>query len=128
MIRGITPNVLSLKLVIQYLKAVERNTGLDRNHWFGPYRVIEVISNENIELDMPDSNRHPIVHINRLKKNNADDPIDVSTSIRNVLDKMRTQNEKGRLETKYFVELDNGETAWIADDVVDSRLLTDFKC
>ena len=90
--------------------------------------MIEVISNENVKLDMPDSNRHPVVHINRLKKNNADDPTEVSKSIRKVLDKIRTRNEKGRLEAKYFVELDNVETTWIADDFVDSRLLTDFKC
>jgi len=33
---------------------------------------------------------------------------------------MRTRNEKGRLETKYFVELNNGETTWISDDFVSA--------
>ena len=110
-----------------YLKAGERKTGLDRNHWFGPYRIIELISNENVKLNMPDSNRHPVVNINRLKKDNADDPAEICKSIRTVLDKMRTRNEKGRLETKYFVELQNGETTWIADDFVSAELLKDFK-
>ena len=85
-------------------------------------------SNENAKLDMSDSKRYPVVHINRLKKNIADDPIELSKSIRKVLDKMRTRNTKGRLETNYFVELDKGETTWIANDFLDSRLLTDFKC
>eukprot|EP00795_Rhopilema_esculentum_P017524 gene17524-9148_t len=110
-----------------YLKAGERKTGLDRNHWLGPYRVTEVVSKENVKLDMPDSNRHPVVNVNRLKRDKADDPVEMSKSIRKILDKMRTRNEKGRLETKYFVELANGETMWIADDHVSSHLLEDFK-
>ena len=76
---------------------------------------------------MPDSNIHPFVNVNRLKKNKADDPAELSKSIRTVLDKMRSRNEKGRLETKYFVELNNGKTTWIVDEFVDSRLLQDFK-
>ena len=72
-----------------YLKVGERKTGLHRNYWFGPYQVVELISNENVKLDMPNSNRHPIVNINRLKKNKADDPAELSKSIRTVLDKMR---------------------------------------
>ena len=102
-----------------YLKSGERKMGLDRNHWFGPYCMIEVLSKENVKLDMPNSKRHPIVHINHLKKNYAANPIEVSKSIQKVLDKMCTQNEKGRLEIKYFMELDNGETTWIADDFID---------
>ena len=88
---------------------------------------MELLSNENVKLEMPDSNRHPIVHINRLKRDNADDPAEIRKSIRKVLDKMRTRNEKGRLETKYFVELNNGETTWISDDFISAQLLQDFK-
>ena len=80
-----------------------------------------------MKLNMPDLNRHPVVNINRLKKDNADDPVEICKSIRTVLDKMRTRNEKGRLETKYFVELHNGKTTWIADNFVSAELLKDFK-
>ena len=80
-----------------------------------------------MKLKMPDSNRHPIVHINRLNRDNADDPAEICKSIRNVLEKMRTRNEKGRLETKHFVELNNGETTWISDDFVSAQLLQDLK-
>ena len=76
---------------------------------------------------MPDSNRHPVVNINRLKNDNADDPVEICKSIRTVLEKMRTRNKKGRLETKYSVEVHNGETTWIADEFVSAELLKDFK-
>ena len=36
---------------------------------------------------MPDSNRHPVVNINRLKRDNADNPAEICKSIRKVLDK-----------------------------------------
>lgn len=110
-----------------YLRAGERKTGLDRDHWYGPYQVEGVISNENVRLHMPGSNRHPVVNVNHLQRNKADDPIETSKSIRTVLDKMRNRNEKVRLETKYFVELENGETTWIADDFVDVQLSKDFE-
>ena len=67
------------------------------------------------------------MNINRLKRKIADDPVEISKSIRKILVKMRTRNGKGRLETKYFVELANGETMWIADDHISSHLLEDFK-
>jgi len=40
---------------------------------------------------------------------------------------MRTRNEKGRLETKCFVELHTCETTWISDDFVSAQLLQEFK-
>eukprot|EP00794_Sanderia_malayensis_P001170 gene1170-539_t len=38
-----------------YLKAGEKKTGLDRNHWEGPYIVEKIISKENVKLQMGNS-------------------------------------------------------------------------
>ena len=85
------------------------------HHWKGPYVIEEVVSNENVKLKMRDSRRYLVVHINRLKPDKADNLDEVSSDVIKVLDKMRTRNDKGRLETKYFVELKNGETLWLDD-------------
>ena len=106
-----------------YLKAGERKSGLDREHWMGPYIVEDVVSEENVKLKMGDSRRHPVVNVNRLKMDKADDLKRISESVTRILDKMRTRNEKGRLESKYFVELKNGETLWIADDYITPELI-----
>ena len=39
---------------------------------------------------------------------------------------MRTRNEKGRLETKYFVQLETRETMWISDNFIDQKVIEDF--
>ena len=109
-----------------YLKSGEKKIGLDRDHWKGPYVIEEVVSNENVKLKMRDSRRYPVVHINRLKPDKADNLDKVSSDVIKVLDKMRTRNDKGRLETKYFVELKNGETLWLDDTHVSLSLLDEF--
>ena len=58
---------------------------------------------------MSDSERHAVVNINRLKPDKSDKITEVKNLVTKVLDKMRTKNEKGRLETKYFVQLETGE-------------------
>ena len=75
---------------------------------------------------MNDSKRHPVVNVNRLKLDRSVKLMEVSKSIKKVLDKMRTRNEKGRLETTYFVQLDTGETMWISDNSIDQKLIEEF--
>ena len=55
-----------------YLKAGERKIGLDKEHWMGPYTVEEVVWEENVRLNMGASKRHPVVNVNRLKMDEAD--------------------------------------------------------
>ena len=75
---------------------------------------------------MNDSKRHPVVNVNRLKLDKSDKLMEGSKSIKKVLDKLRRRNEKGRLETKYFVQLDTGETMWISDNFIDQTLIEEF--
>ena len=75
---------------------------------------------------MNDSKRHPVVNVNRLKLDKSDKLMQVSKSIKKVLDQMRRRNEKGRLETKYVVQLDTGETMWISDNFIDQTLIEEF--
>ena len=113
-----------------YLKSGEKKTGLDRDHLKGLDVIEEVVSNENVKLKMgtsEDSRRHPVVHVNCLKPDKADNLEKVSSDVIKVLDKMRTRNDKGWLETKYFVELENGETLWLDDTHVSLSLLEKFK-
>ena len=51
----------------------------------------------------------------------------VKDRVRTVLDKMRQRNQKGRLETKFFVELDDGETLWVPSESVADRLIEEFE-
>ena len=59
---------------------------------------------------MNDSRKHRIVNVNRLKVDKSDNLRELSKSVKRILDKMRTRTEKGRLETKFFVQLENCET------------------
>ena len=68
---------------------------------------------------MNDSERHPLVNVNRLKVDKFDNLRELSKSVKRILDKMRTRTEKGRLETKFFVQLENDETLWMSDDFID---------
>ena len=106
-----------------YLKAGEKKSGLDREHWMGPFTVEEILSEENVRLNMGNSKRHPVVNVNRLKTDEADNLKTITESVTRILDKMRTRNEKGRIESKYFVELKNEETVWIADDFLTPELI-----
>ena len=78
-----------------YLKAGEKKSGLDREHWMGPFTVEEIISEENVRLNMGNSKRHPVVNVNRLKIDEADNLKRITESVTRILDKMRTRNEKG---------------------------------
>ena len=92
-----------------YLKAGEKKSGLDRGRWMGPFTVEEILSEENVKLTMGNSKRHPVVNVNRLKIDEADNLKRITESVIRILDKIRTRNEKARLESKYFVELKNGK-------------------
>eukprot|EP00794_Sanderia_malayensis_P015609 gene15609-17181_t len=85
-----------------HVKAGEQKSGLDCNHWLGPYQVIEIVSQENVKLNMGNPRRYPIVNVNRLKLDKSDNLEAVSKSVERMLDKTRTRNEKGRSETKYL--------------------------
>ena len=87
-----------------FMKVCERVTGLHKEHWKGPYLVEEIVSPENVRLQMSDARKNPVVHVNHLKRDTADQPYTIKPSIVRVLDKMRTRNAKGRLDTRYFVE------------------------
>ena len=104
-----------------------QTTGLDLQHWLGPYRVHRVISAENVELDLKASRRNRIVHVDQLKMCTLEQQADVQDRIRIVLDKMRQRNQKGRLETEYFVELDNEETLWVSSGCVANSLIEEFE-
>ena len=110
-----------------FMKVCERVIGLDKEHWKGPYPVEEIVSPENMRLHMPDSWKNPLVHVNHLKRDKADQPCRIKPSVVRVLDKMRTRNAKGRLDTRYFVELNDGTTnLWTSDDSVPDTLLEEF--
>ena len=112
-----------------YLKNNDKRqtTGLDMQHWLGPYRIHRIISAENVELDLKDSRRNRIVHVDQLKMCTVKQQADIQDRIRTVLDKMRQRNQKGRLETKYFVELDNEETLWVSSECVANSLIERFE-
>ena len=109
-----------------YLKASEKKSGLDCVHWLGPHEIVEIFSNENVRLKMNDSKRHSVVNINRLKPDKSDKLIEVSKLVTKMRDKMRTRNKKGRLETKYFVQIETRETVWVWDDFIDQKLIEEF--
>ena len=75
---------------------------------------------------MPDSQKNPVVHVNHLKRDKADQPYRIKPSVVRVLDKMRTRNAKGRLDTRYFVEMNNGTMLWTSYDSVPDTLLEEF--
>ena len=79
---------------------------------------------ENVCLQMTGSKRNPVVHVNYLKRDKSD-PVNKMKPFFfvKVLDKMRTRNDKGGLETRHFVELDDGTTLWCADEGVLEGLL-----
>ena len=87
-------------LISKSRRAGEKKSGLDREHWMGPFTVEEILSEENVRLNMDNSKRHPVVNVNRLKIDEADNLKRRTESVTRILDKMRTRNEKGRLESK----------------------------
>ena len=112
-----------------YLKNNDKkqSTGLNLEHWLGPYKVQRVISSQNVELDLKDSRRNRIVHVDQLKRCTEEQKEDIQNRVKTVLDKMRQRNQKSRLETKYFVELDNEETLWVSSECVPNKLIEEFE-
>ena len=51
-----------------FMKVCGRVTGLDKEHRKGPYVVEEIVSPENVRIQMPDSRKNPVVHVNHLKQ------------------------------------------------------------
>ena len=76
----------------------------------GPFTVEKILSEEIVKLNMGNSKRHPVLNVNRLEIDEADNLKRITESVTRILDKMRTRNEKDRLESKHFVELKKGET------------------
>ena len=109
-----------------FTKVCERVTGLDKEHLTGLYIVEEIVSPENVRLRMPDSRKNPVIHVNQLKRDKADQPNRIKPSVVKVLGKMHVRNAKGRLNTRYFVELKDGTTSWTPDDSVPDTLLEEF--
>ena len=47
---------------------IDAKKPLDRVRWTGPYKIKQVLSDQNIEIALPNRDRrHPIVHVNRTK-------------------------------------------------------------
>ena len=104
------------------MKVCERVTELDKEHWKGS----QIVSPENVRLRMPDSRKNPVVHVSHLKRDKTDQPYRVKPSVVKVLDKMSTRNAKGRLDSRYFVELNDGTTLWCTDEGVPEGLLQEI--
>ena len=67
-----------------------------------------------------------MVHVNHLKRDKTDQPYRIKPSVVRALDRVHTKNAKGRLDTRYFVELNDGTTLWTSDDSVPDMLLEEF--
>ena len=99
-----------------WLKREEKQGSLDRVKWIGPFRVSEVINEQNIRLILPKGNRqHEVVHANRLKRDSAVQKEDISGNIVRTLDTKRVRGINGRLVNKAFVELVGGHTMWVPE-------------
>ena len=99
-----------------WLKREEKQGSLDRVKWIGPFRVSEVINEQNIRLILPKGNRqHEVVHANRLKRDSAVQKEDISGNIVRTLDTKRVRGINGRLVNKAFLELVGGHTMWVPE-------------
>ncbi len=106
-----------------YLKAGEKKSGLHKDYWEGPYVIEKVISKEYVKSKMNSSRRNPMVHVNWLKPDKADNLEKISSDVKEILDKMRTRNNRVWLETKYFVLLKTRESLWVEDTHLPKDLL-----
>ena len=96
---------------------IDAKSPLDRVRWTGPYQIKQVLSEQNVGLALPNKDRrHPIVHVNRTKRDTAVTKEDVSGRIEKSIEQRKVRGLNGRLVNKSFVQLDNGFTLWVPTD------------
>ena len=87
---------------------------LDRIKWSGPFKIRGIKGTHNVEVILPKGDRrHPIIHINRLKKDDAVQREDIKGRVEKVLSTRKVRGLNGRLTTKAFVRLESGYTMWV---------------
>ena len=103
-----------------WLKREDKDNGLDRVKWTGPYQITEVVGDQNVKLNLPRGNlQHPTVHVNRLKGDDSVQRVDIEGKISRVLENKKVRGLNGRLSNKSFVELEGGHTLWVPSTWVD---------
>lgn len=109
------------------------------HNWHGPFEITKKLSDVTfVAKSCDDKNTIQTVHINRLKPftdpNGRTDRDEAeiqeqlsSDNVVKILDVMRTRNDSKRLEKRYFVELESGETKWVGEkDIKDFKLVSNF--
>ena len=87
---------------------------LDRTRWTGPYRLTKLVGTHNAEVELPKADRrHPTVHVNRLKKDDAVQKEDIEGRVEKVLSTRKVRGLNGRLTNKSFIRLNGGYTMWV---------------
>lgn len=111
-------------------------------HWHGPFRIIEKLSDVSYKLQTFDDKRSvQTVHVNRLKRvvdpegrtehaddndNNIEETVENGDIIEK-LDMMRSRNESKRLEKHYLVRYESGETQWVKESEISNyKLINEF--
>ena len=89
---------------------------------------MQVICDNNVKLDLEGSKRNPVVNVEHLK------PFtgllaNEGKNIVKIVDKLRRSRnfDTKRLESRYFVEFNDGQTEWVPTDVVPTELCTEFE-
>ena len=84
---------------------------LDRVRWTGPYKIRATKGTHNVEVTLPGGDRrHPIFHVNRLKRDDAVQREDIKGRVEKVLSTRKVRGLNGRLVTKAFIKLEGGYT------------------
>ena len=92
---------------------------LDRVKWTGPYKIKKTAGTHNVELVLPKGDRrHPVVHVNRLKTDDAVQRADIEGRVQKVLATRRVRGLNRRLVNKSFVKLDGGFCLWVPSEWV----------
>jgi hypothetical protein len=87
---------------------------LDRVKWTGPYKIKSLKGTHNVELILPRGDRrHPVVHLNRLKRDDAVQKEDIVGRVEKLLDTRKVRGLNGRLTNKSFVQIKGGYTLWV---------------
>ena len=97
---------------------IDSKRPLDRVRWTGPYKIEQVLSEQNLKLSLPNKDkRHPIVvHVNRTKRDKAVTKEDIGGRVIKVIDKTKVRSLNGRLVNKSFIELKGGFTIWVPSE------------
>ena len=87
---------------------------LDRVKWTGPHQIKNLKGAHNVELILQKGDKkHPVVHVNRLKRDDAVQKEDVVGRVKKILETRRIRGLNGRLIKKSFVQMDEGYTLWV---------------